>query len=324
LRPRIEGCGSKGSSAPHSSSVRSLGYRFVFFSMAAMRSRVDLFHIDSLNHACTRGSSLFQTASQADGTLDPISHKVAHAILGCAVGAASGGDCAAGAAGAAIGEVVAGALGQVLSGSGPLDNTARRNILAASEIAGILGAAAFGGDEKAAASAAVNAVLNNYLTTFQLADVERRLSECKGDQLCRQVVTDQAKLLSQRQDSDYAIAAGTCALGNCTELNRLDAELLSYANTDNLVAYIHAIRPDLTDQQVTERASIYMAEFQSSRDAAVTRFITGALDTIGQLTAALMPVGGVAGAPEQVVPKSALDLGYDANKLSHILTSPNI
>jgi len=240
------------------------------------------------------------------------------------VGAASGGDCAAGAAGAAIGEVVAGALGQVLSGSGPLDNTARRNILAASEIAGILGAAAFGGDEKAAASAAVNAVLNNYLTTFQLADVERRLSECKGDQLCRQVVTDQAKLLSQRQDSDYAIAAGTCALGNCTELNRLDAELLSYANTDNLVAYIHAIRPDLTDQQVTERASIYMAEFQSSRDAAVTRFITGALDTIGQLTAALMPVGGVAGAPEQVVPKSALDLGYDANKLSHILTSPNI
>ncbi|CCG09015.1 Transposase, mutator type [Pararhodospirillum photometricum DSM 122] len=47
LRPRPDGCGSKGSSAPHSSSVRSLGYRFVFFSMAAIRLHVDLFHIDS-------------------------------------------------------------------------------------------------------------------------------------------------------------------------------------------------------------------------------------------------------------------------------------
>jgi hypothetical protein len=63
LRPCFAGCGRKTSSATHSSSVRSLGYRFVFFSMATIRPHVAVFHIHSLNHDYTTASSNYQTAS---------------------------------------------------------------------------------------------------------------------------------------------------------------------------------------------------------------------------------------------------------------------
>jgi hypothetical protein len=63
----MAGRGSTGSTADHSSSVRSLGYRFVFFSMAAIRPRVARVHIPSLNHAEPPPSSLFQTDSYREG-----------------------------------------------------------------------------------------------------------------------------------------------------------------------------------------------------------------------------------------------------------------
>lgn len=63
LAPASRRLRQQGSSAPIPRRSGRWDYRFVFFSMAAMRLRVALFHIDSLNHDRLRRSSLFQTAS---------------------------------------------------------------------------------------------------------------------------------------------------------------------------------------------------------------------------------------------------------------------
>src|SRR5258707_5498867 len=62
-RPDFDARGRKGSIFAHSSSVRSLGYRLVFFSILAIRPRVDGVHIPSLNHGRKTLSTSFQTDS---------------------------------------------------------------------------------------------------------------------------------------------------------------------------------------------------------------------------------------------------------------------
>ena len=57
--------GRKGSIRTHSSSVKSLGYRLVFFSILAIRPRVAGVHIPSLNHGRKPHSTTFQTDSKA-------------------------------------------------------------------------------------------------------------------------------------------------------------------------------------------------------------------------------------------------------------------
>src|SRR5271155_3743110 len=62
-RPAFDARGSKGSIRAHSSSVKSLGYRLVFFSILAIRPRVAGVHIPSLNHGRKPHSTTFQTDS---------------------------------------------------------------------------------------------------------------------------------------------------------------------------------------------------------------------------------------------------------------------
>jgi hypothetical protein len=64
--PRFAGCANSPASELHSSSVSSLGYRSVFFSMATIRPRVAVFHIHSLNHHQPPTSSYYQTASYSE------------------------------------------------------------------------------------------------------------------------------------------------------------------------------------------------------------------------------------------------------------------
>src|SRR5271155_780694 len=64
-RPAFDARGRKGSTRAHSSSVKSLGYRLVFFSILAIRPRVAGVHIPSLNHDRKPHSTTFQTDSKA-------------------------------------------------------------------------------------------------------------------------------------------------------------------------------------------------------------------------------------------------------------------
>src|SRR5271168_2139206 len=63
-RPAFDARGRKGSIRAHSSSVKSLGYRLVFFSIVAIRPRVAGVHIPSLNHGRKPHSTTFQTDSK--------------------------------------------------------------------------------------------------------------------------------------------------------------------------------------------------------------------------------------------------------------------
>src|SRR6202451_3692678 len=63
-RPAFDARGRKGSTRAHSSSVKSLGYRLVFFSILAIRPRVAGVHIPSLNHDRKPHSTTFQTGSK--------------------------------------------------------------------------------------------------------------------------------------------------------------------------------------------------------------------------------------------------------------------
>src|SRR6202789_3219129 len=63
-RPAFDARGRKGSIRAHSSSVKSLGYRLVCFSILAIRPRVAGVHIPSLNHGRKSHSTAFQTDSE--------------------------------------------------------------------------------------------------------------------------------------------------------------------------------------------------------------------------------------------------------------------
>src|SRR5271155_2818068 len=71
-RPAFDARGRKGSIRAHSSSVKSLGYRLVFFSIVAIRPRVAGVHIPSLNHGRKPHSTTFQTDSNDNDRSDAV------------------------------------------------------------------------------------------------------------------------------------------------------------------------------------------------------------------------------------------------------------
>src|SRR5271163_1299561 len=70
-RPAFDARGRKGSTRAHSSSVKSLGYRLVFFSILAIRPRVAGVHIPSLNHGRKPHSTTCQTDSNSSASEVP-------------------------------------------------------------------------------------------------------------------------------------------------------------------------------------------------------------------------------------------------------------
>ena len=100
-----------------------------------------------------------------DGTLDEFANKVAHAIAGCAVGAArtdTSGGCGAGAIGAAVGEMAAEAYGKK-------SDTTQFAAMVAGIAAATTGASA--AEINLASQAGANAAANNYLSHSPFAGV---------------------------------------------------------------------------------------------------------------------------------------------------------
>jgi filamentous hemagglutinin len=118
----------------------------------------------------------------AKGDLNAFTHQLAHAIAGCAAGAAKAGDCSSGALGAVVGEMSAELYGGSRTNSTNLDLPGLQTdtVNFAKMMAGIA-VAITGGDATAinlGASAGGNAAENNYLSHWQQAAYNKEMQAC--------------------------------------------------------------------------------------------------------------------------------------------------
>lgn len=151
-----------------------------------------------------------------------LSHKAAHAALGCAIVAAKQGDCGAGAIGAVAGEITAELTGLQTANATPEQQ--QRIVLLTSQLSSITAAALAGQEDLAGAmGAATNAVTNNFLTHTQQAELAKQLNACAGTpnpEQCRQDVfaswKDESEANNQKL-SDLYEACDTDKTG-CAEL----------------------------------------------------------------------------------------------------------
>ncbi|GAA5109612.1 DUF637 domain-containing protein [Bartonella jaculi] len=167
--------------------------------------------------------------AKAEGKIDTVTQIVAHAGLGCIVGATASGDCTAGAVGGAVGEAAAmlqfklwmqniikeemGALdGRTPTPEEQARITAkidaqfadfREQTIDISRIAGGFAAALAGGDVNTGADAAGNAAANNYLSSAQQAQMKKELEEC-SDYLCKAAVFMKWSAISGGQNVSFA------------------------------------------------------------------------------------------------------------------------
>ncbi|HEZ5168114.1 TPA: S-layer family protein [Neisseria meningitidis] len=145
---------------------------------------------------------------------DYITHKIAHAIAGCAAAAANKGKCQDGAIGAAVGEIVGEAL---TNGKNPATLTAkeREQILAYSKLVAGTVSGVVGGDVNAAANAAEVAVKNNQLSDKEGREFDNEMTACakqNNPQLCRKnTVKKYQNVADKRLAASIAI---------CTDISR--------------------------------------------------------------------------------------------------------
>ncbi|WP_235134388.1 hemagglutinin repeat-containing protein [Lelliottia amnigena] len=135
---------------------------------------------------------------------DPATKAVAHAILGGAVAALQGNNAMAGAAGAAVGEVIASQLYPNVPKEKLTEEQKQTISTLASISAGIAGGLA--GDSTLSAAtgsqAGKNAVENNYLSSNQALTFDKELSDCRksgGD--CQEVI-DKWNQVSDKQSAE--------------------------------------------------------------------------------------------------------------------------
>jgi filamentous hemagglutinin len=164
-----------------------------------------------------------------------------HAGLGGLLAEAMGGDFRTGALAGGANEVLVGLLGDKLLPSNLVPgsseyNQAQANILALSQIVGVLGAAASGGDAGIASAVAANATQNNYLSHSQLQRAARKLSTCTTDAECTGLAQE-FRDISKEQDIE--------AIKNCL----FAAELCRPTSLDvaNTMADLNKVKDALGD-----------------------------------------------------------------------------
>ncbi|MBD9665678.1 filamentous hemagglutinin N-terminal domain-containing protein [Variovorax sp. VRV01] len=227
-----------------------------------------------------------------DGDINAFTQNVLHAIAGCAVGAVradSSSGCGAGALGAVIGELTAGAFGRDEYGNVMPGAVEMTQVLAA------IGGAVAGLDAEGiyiAAASSANAATNNALSlrgSDKLKGDLRACSEGTGKSCNVDKLRDEMTGDSDRQSARIKSACdGSGSLANCTALANSANQTLN-----NLVeAYFYADTPekralvdDLLSRQVTDMTQMYeaLATQQSTAGFAdlLKTAITGALPIVG-------------------------------------------
>jgi len=155
--------------------------------------------------------------AKVTGDLDAFTHKVAHAILGCAAGAAmDGGSCATGAVGGVVGELAA----EFYNPTG-MGNKAQTEAFA-KLMAGVAGAMVGGdgndaGAVNVAAATGGNAAANNYLNHTQWNQLVKKLQSCNSEAECTQVRKEFSEL-SAKQDKELNAACQNINSSACRTL----------------------------------------------------------------------------------------------------------
>lgn len=159
--------------------------------------------------------------AKVTGDLNAFTHKVAHAILGCAAGAAmEGGSCATGAVGGVVGELAA----EFYNPDGKGDKA--QTVAFAKLMAGVAGAMVSGdgndaGEVNVAAATGGNAAANNYLKHTERAQLNQALQSCYtqgNDQACQTAAALQRK--DELSDKLLANATASCQGSDCNEVSK--------------------------------------------------------------------------------------------------------
>ncbi|WP_367113283.1 DUF637 domain-containing protein [Zoogloea sp.] len=154
------------------------------------------------------------SAANSVGDLEGFSNRMGHLVVGCALGAAKGGDCGAGAIGGLAGELAAEWFG---GNREPVSATQASKTVDVARLFGALAATLVGGDAQVGASAAGNAAQNNWLnhlrpSPWALSEKERydaASAGCaKGDSQACTELRNLLKLSAQRDQNLASACAG--------------------------------------------------------------------------------------------------------------------
>ncbi|HDJ9831461.1 TPA: hemagglutinin repeat-containing protein, partial [Escherichia coli] len=144
---------------------------------------------------------------------DPAVNAIAHAILGGAVAAMQGNNVAAGAAGAATGELAARAIAGMLYPGVKQSDLSEEQKQTISTLATVSAGLAGGLTGNSTASAAVgaqsgkNAVENNFLTADQIDSFAAKAKGCEVRGDCKQIVKEMEELSLKQQQEMIAVCA---------------------------------------------------------------------------------------------------------------------
>ncbi|CAM8655704.1 Domain of unknown function DUF637, haemagglutinin putative [Comamonadaceae bacterium] len=227
-----------------------------------------------------------------NNNLNEFTHKLAHAVLGCAGAEASGGDCRSGAVGAVVGELTAEYA--IKSGMNNSDALALAKVLAATS--GVMTGG--GGDNAAAvntaATAGANAAENNYLKHKDVLKLANDLEKCgPSDQACKDNAIQAAAAISAANDAELLNCK---ASNNCATLT---AEFRKgYAAISDLLNQ-GASASDVTRIQNLETTAQLIIKNEVYNKVCTTKECTDRASTlagVGKGLGKITPAGMVAGA----------------------------
>jgi len=257
---------------------------------------------DKLGRAITTGviDAAGASAANSVGDLSGFSNRMGHLVVGCALGAAKGGDCGAGAIGGLAGELAAEWYG---GNREPVSATQASKTVDVARLFGALAVTLVGGDAQVGATAAGNAAQNNFLNHFQVKQLNERLAQCKGQVGCINQAISEARELDKRQHDliaqtetaqgsralvegiqrpgatiDTSLCAGVSAcVKYAEELPLINVRDYNYGVQDRIgeLAQIKRIRafetqirqadPALSDEEVTRRAAARAGVYDAGR-----------------------------------------------------------
>ena len=147
-----------------------------------------------------------KATTDAKGNVNTALNLTAHALWGAVEAYAGNRNVAAGAAGAAGGEVAAHFLASTLYNKSPekLSEEEKRTVSSLSQVAAGSGGSLSDSSDGAiiAAKTAKDAVENNYLKPSDLVEAEKKYKACKGDSDCEMRVVEETNELSKKRNQE--------------------------------------------------------------------------------------------------------------------------
>ena len=224
--------------------------------------------------------------AKAHGSEGSAGHIAAHAALAALTSAANGGSGTDMATSAAITGAAEYSAPLVAKGFYGTSDSSKLTAEQKETISNILGLAAAGtgaavgnsATAYGASQAAENAVGNNWLSTSQLIDIDKRYHDCGTDELCKQDVIYTAQLMSHSQDTDLTVAKVKCFFGYCDTLDQYIGERVKAADLNIAYKELKKYYPNATEEDLRNAAKYYSDEAVRSFDTSTGRTLIGALD----------------------------------------------